>query len=48
MATASPMTGSLMDASQPFTQRGISGHQAETAKAERKVENIKHGSAPFV
>jgi hypothetical protein len=43
MATRSPMTGSLMAASQPAAKLGVTEHQPETTKAEEEIGNIEHG-----
>lgn len=39
--------GSLMAVSQPTAQLGVTGHQAEAAKAEEEIDDIEHvlGSA---
>ncbi len=43
----SPMTGSLMAASQPAAKLGVADHQAEAAETEKEKDNIEHRSVPL-
>lgn len=46
MATASPISGSLMAASQAVAEDGIGADQREAAQAEGKKQKIEHGAPP--